>query len=372
MQRYLTPLIGLTFALLLGGCTLQPIQPETPAASTPEATQEMATEQAVSTPAVDLSDFSAARLANLAYQVENAGDEPIQLTDGLYQDEPNRIRVDWINTYALGELNGEAAAAVILESSGGGSGTFKTLHVVTEQADGLVNVGSTLIGDRVGINSILIVDNEIVLDIVAPGPDEPMCCGTQRSLNRYTLQAGEIVTTTSVVIGVQEPISATAVITFTPQVIPDATQAGNCFANSISVNRADAWRCMTGNLIHDPCFQVDDTPTVVCGIDPFSEEAGFVLELTEPLPAVEVYESDRSWLIQLADGTICGMMTGTVPGADGQVAPYGCADDAQSYLMEEFNTEFPVWFAQDVTFDLGENGFSIRSSVLKPIAKVWR
>jgi hypothetical protein len=111
---------------------------------------------------------------------------------------------------------------------------------------------------------------------------------------------------------------------------------------------------------------------VVCGADPISGEEGFVLELTEPLPAVEVYESDRAWLIQLGDGTICGMMTGTVPGVGGQVAPYGCADEAQSYLMEEFDTEFPLWFAQDVTFDLGENGFSIRSSVLKPIASVWR
>jgi hypothetical protein len=40
--------------------------------------------------------------------------------------------------------------------------------------------------------------------------------------------------------------------------------------------------------------------------------------------------------------------------------------------MEDFRDEFPVWYAQDVVFDLGEDGFVIRSSVLTPVATVWR
>ncbi|MCC6457673.1 MAG: hypothetical protein IT328_22145 [Caldilineaceae bacterium] len=365
MLRYTVPLICLTLALLVGGCVVQPITPETPAAST----QEPTTEEAAST--TD-AGFSTDRLSNLEYQLDAIELGPIQLADGHYEDVANRIAVDWVNTYALGELNGVPAAAVVLSANTGGSGTFSVLAVVVEEEGALVNVADALIGDRIRINSIGFDADEIVLDFVTQGPDEPMCCGTQRTLTSFALQDEQLTATETEVIGVQEQISETVVMTFTPQVIPAETRAGSCFTNAISVSRADAWRCTTDNQIHDPCFQVDDAPTLVCGADPISGEEGFVLELTEPLPAVEVYESDRAWLIQLGDGTICGMMTGTVPGVGDQVAPYGCADEAQSYLMEQFNTEFPLWFAQDVTFDVGENGFSIRSSVMKPVATVWR
>jgi hypothetical protein len=366
MLRFTIPWLCLTLALLVGGCVVQPVMTETPVASTPEAAE------AASTTEVDLSGFSANLLSNLEYQLEAIELGPIQLTDGHYEDVANRIAVDWVDTYALGELQGEPAAAVVLSVNTGGSGTFSTLAVVLEEEGSLVNIADALIGDRVRINSIGFDADEIMLDFVTQGPDEPMCCGTQRTLTSFALQDEQLTEMTTEVIGVQEQINETEVITFTPQVIPAETRAGSCFVNAISVSRVDAWRCTTDNQIHDPCFQVDDAPTVVCGADPVSGEEGFVLELTEPLPAVEVYESDRAWLIQLGDGTICGMMTGTVPGVGDQVAPYGCTDEAQSYLMTEFDTEFPLWFAQDITFDLGENGFSIRTSVMKPVATVWR
>jgi hypothetical protein len=369
MLRFRVFWISLAFAILVGGCVVQPIVPETPEPSAPES----ATEEGDSAISADLPAISADLLSNLEYRVEVIGPEPIQLTDGHYEDVANRIVVDWINTYALGELGGEPAAAVILSSNMGGSGIFRTLAVVLVRDGALAQVADTLIGDRVLINSIHIEQDAIVVDLVTQGPDEPMCCGTQRTLVRYTLQDDALVATSTEVIGTQTSPNETEVITFTPQAIPAEARAGHCFANAISLDRADAWRCMTtDNLILDPCFQVDDVPTVVCGADPIDGDEGFVLELTEPLPAVEAVESDRPWLVQLGDGTICAQMTGTVPGVGDQIGAYGCADDAQSYLLAEFDTEFPLWFAQSVTFDLGDEGFSIRSSVMKPVAAVWR
>lgn len=362
------------FALLLSGCVVQPVQLETPTA--PMTPLPEATTDAIATTApeeeLDLSSFSVERLSNLTYQLEILDSMSVQLSDGVYEDEPNRISVFWSDTYALGALQGEPAAAVILTANTGGSGIFSMLALVQEQDGELVNVASTLVGDRVRFNSITMVDDLIVLDFVTQGPDEPLCCATQRTLARFALQDGQLAATTTEVLGTQElSVTETEVITFTPTVIPEESQAGNCFSNAIGLGRADAWRCMTGNQIHDPCFQVDDAPTLVCGADPISGEEGFVLELTEPLPPVEVGELARPWRIELEDGTICGLMTGTVPGAEGQTAPYGCADEAQSYLMETFDREFPIWFAQRVTFDLGEDGFIIRSSVRQAIVTVW-
>jgi hypothetical protein len=320
---------------------------------------------------------------NLEYTLEGAGEGPVQLTDGIYEDTTNRIFVNWIDTYALGNLNGQPAAAVVLLASGGGSGSFSNLAVVLEQEvleqDGVpVNVATTLLGDRVSINWVEIADDEIELDLVTQGPDEPMCCGTQRMLVSYALEGDQLVESSAQIIGVQPQISATQVITYLPEVIPDGTQTGSCFTNAIGLGRADAWRCTTDdNLIHDPCFEVanpegGDDPTLVCGADPITGETGFVLELTEPLPAPDPGNLSNAWLVQLSDGTVCGLLTGTVPGADGQVAPYGCADQARSNLMEDFLIFDPVWFAQSVVFDLGDEGFSIQSSVRIPIATIWR
>lgn len=370
MLRLITLWICLTVALFAAGCVVQPITPESATPPTPEE----AAEEEVEAP----SPFTTDILMNLEYTLELAGGEPVQLTNGRYEDTANMITVDWIDTYALGDINEQPAAAVALLSSGGGSGIFSNLAIVLEQDGVPANVATTLLGDRVSINWVEIDNNEIVLDLVTQGPDEPMCCGTQRMVVSYALEDDQLVETDAQVIGAQPQISATQVITFVPEVIPEVTQTGSCFTNAIGLGRIDAWRCTTDdNSIHDPCFEVanpegGDESIVVCGADPVTGERGFVLELTEPLPAPDPGNLSNAWLVQLSDGTICGLLTGTVPGVDGQVAPYGCADQARSNLMEDFLIFDPVWYAQSVVFDLGDEGFTIRSSVRIPIATIWR
>jgi len=199
-----------------------------------------------------------------------------------------------------------------------------------------------------------------------------MCCATQRTLVSYTWDGTQLTNSDSTVIGVQPQITQTLVMTYVPSLVPEATQKGSCFANAIGLGRADAWRCTTDdNAIHDPCFQVDDTPTVVCGADPITGEEGFVLELTEPLPAPDPGTATGAWIVQLGDGTICSLSTGTIPGVGDQTAPYACADDAHSNLMQDFTIYDTYWYAQSVVFTLGDNGYAIQSSVRTPVAMVW-
>lgn len=353
---------ALVWMLFVGGCVIQPVRPEA----------DMASEAAPS------SALTADQLANLAYAIPIVDSEPIQLVDGRYEDTANRITVHWSDTYALGTLDGAQAAAVVLNAETGGSGIFSYLALVENQADGPVNTAGTLLGDRVKINWITVADDEIVVDLVTQGPDEPMCCGTQRTIARYAMEEGELVSTTTEVAGTQSPITTTQVITYIPTVIPTDTQSGSCFTNAIGLGRADAWRCMTDdNQIYDPCFQLDSgpasaaTPTLICGADPVTDATGFVLALTEPLPTPDIGQLAMPWILLLQDGTRCERMTGTIPGVGEQVAPYGC-DDGQTYLMADLQIDEPVWFAQRVAFDLGEQGFSIRASALNNVAAVWR
>jgi hypothetical protein len=342
-----------------------------PETSTPPA-DEAATPAAADEVTSEPSPFTVEILSNLAYTLDVASG-PIQLTDGSFEDEANQIHVSWIDTYALGDLNDEPSAAVVLSYSGGGSGQFSYLAVVQEQDGTPVNVASTLLGDRVTFNWIEISDNEIVIDFVTQGPDDPMCCATQRTSANYQLEGNQLTEGDVTVIGTQPQLSETAVITYVPETTPTESQVGSCFTNAIGLGRADAWRCTTeDNQIHDPCFEIDDAPTVVCGADPVTGESGFVLELSAPLPAPDPGQPTSVWQVQLGDGTVCGLLTGTVPAAGDQVAPYGCADDAGSYLVETFITDGPVWFAQRVAITVGDAGYSVQSSVRTPVAAVWR
>jgi hypothetical protein len=411
-------LIYLVATLLLAACTFVPITPEAPAdtsateaapAETPaaeeeaageataeateeataEATEEAveeataeATEEATEEAMEEAADFSSPFdddiLMNLEYTMEGVGDGPVQLTDGVYEDSANRIIVNWIDTYALGDLNDEPVAAVVLVANTGGSGTFSYLNLVVERDGEPVNIASTLLGDRVTMNWVTIANNEIELDLVTQGPDEPMCCATQRTFVVYEWDGEALVNLDATVIGVQQQLTETTVITYVPEIVPDVSEPGSCFSNAIGLGRADAWRCTTeDNLIHDPCFEVSDETasdgvTIVCGADPIIGETGFALELTEPLPAPEPGTAPGAWLVQLGDGTVCGLLTGTVAGGEDWIAPYACADDADSVLTDQIFEAGPVLFAQRADVDLTDAGFVVVSSVRTPVATIWR
>ena len=375
-------LLCCAFSWLLTGCTIQPIQPESATRASPEVAIPEADAAATAAPVEESSFFSAEMLKNLTYSLEMVPAGSVQLTNGVYEDAANRVLVSWVDTYALGQLNGQPAAAVLLIANTGGSGTFSHLAVVVEQDGEPMNVTTLFLGDRLRMNWMRIANNTINLELVGQGPDEPMCCGTQRTRLSFALEGEQLVESAAEVMGVQSQITATQIITFVPTIIPDDSQPGSCFTNAITVGRSDAWRCMTANnLIYDPCFAIDDSgddsgtgamPAVVCGADPMTGASGFTLELTEPLPAPDAGVASEAWLVQLGDGTICEHLTGTVPGADGRVAPYGCADEASSYLMEDFLFFEPVYFVQRVTFDLSDMGFVITSSTRVPVTTMWR
>jgi hypothetical protein len=97
--------------------------------------------------------------------------------------------------YAFGDLNGDGVddAAVILIESSGGSGNFRYLAAVINEGGAPVNVATQFIGDREQMQSITIEDGEITVDMVAHGPDDPMCCPTQEVTKRYQLRADQLV-----------------------------------------------------------------------------------------------------------------------------------------------------------------------------------
>ena len=143
-----------------------------------------------------------ATLENLTYpsSLTKSGSAPLQ--DGLYEEEAapgsaSKVTVRMTDKVAVGDLNGDGKddAAVVLASSGGGSGTFIELVAVVDQDGKLYPVDSVSLGDRVIVNSLSIEHQTIVVDMTTHGPSDPMCCPTENVVQTYKLQGDQLVLT---------------------------------------------------------------------------------------------------------------------------------------------------------------------------------
>jgi len=139
-------------------------------------------------------------LQNAEYQTEWTETGTVKLENGEYRapaapGSASEIVIGLTDQMAFGELDGQPAAAVILFSSGGGSGTFLELHVMVERQGEPYDLAWTYLGDRVQINSLTIKDDQIAVDMVTHGPDDPLCCPTQQVVQTYALQGEELVLT---------------------------------------------------------------------------------------------------------------------------------------------------------------------------------
>ncbi len=140
-------------------------------------------------------------LKNAAYLSEWPADGVAQLVDGEYEEEivpgaaSKLIIVFYRDMYAFGDLDGDGVedAAVVLATSGGGSGTFISLEAVINDQGTPKHVATAFLGDRVQVNSVVIESGIITVDMVTHGPDDPLCCPTLEVTQRYELQGDTLV-----------------------------------------------------------------------------------------------------------------------------------------------------------------------------------
>jgi hypothetical protein len=142
------------------------------------------------TPAGELTEEA---LRNATYQNEFPKDGEAQLVDGVYEEaiegSASKIRVAIVDMPVFGDLNGDGIwdAAVVLEASGGGSGTFRTLEAVVNEDGAPVHVATVVLGDRVQIEELLVADQYIRAQMVTHGEGDGMCCPTLRVVQLYRL-----------------------------------------------------------------------------------------------------------------------------------------------------------------------------------------
>jgi hypothetical protein len=183
----------------------------------------------------------------------------------------------------------------------------------------------------------------------------------------------------------------TQVIPYVPNVSASGTavKSGSCWTNSIAAPyRADAWRCMVGNEIYDPCFEIltnTSTKNLLCGVNPNpinrAATSTFTLQLAKSLPTRGAMPSSTpsnwAWAVMLADGTYCTPLTGTFPfAATGEAAHYSCAskNPAEEYIFDDLNNANAVWTAAVGTLSKSTSTYppAIESLQNIPVETVWQ
>jgi amidase len=137
-------------------------------------------------------------LGNLSYD-GLFPEESITLTDGYAAYEDPSSGTPYVQLMepliASGDLDGDGvtdAAAVLIDHSSG-SGTFYYLTAVLDALNNPMPLEALMIGDRIQVKSLVIDDGQIVADLVAQGPDEPLCCASWNVRETYVVEDGALV-----------------------------------------------------------------------------------------------------------------------------------------------------------------------------------
>jgi len=146
--------------------------------------------------------LSAAALKSMT--VRGLADAParITLTDGVWTGAPyspggaSRPQVRLLERpIAWGDLDrdGRPESVVLLSQSGGGSGEFLHLAVVSARGARAQTVATRLVGDRVQVRGLRVADGRIWLDVVRAGAQDASCCPGEVSSLGWRLDRGRLV-----------------------------------------------------------------------------------------------------------------------------------------------------------------------------------
>ncbi|MGH2461222.1 MAG: hypothetical protein ACRDIY_20380 [Chloroflexota bacterium] len=164
-------------------------------------------------------------------------------------------------------------------------------------------------------------------------------------------------------------VPSTQVVDFVAPTSASQPVSGKCFVSSLAATRADAYRCIAGNLLMDPCFTIPgNSAAVLCVRDPLDRNTFVQMNLTEPLPSPEPPPlRTHPWFLQLADGTVCSFFTGASGVINGQRINYGCSD---GWVIVGEPTPGPAWTAQEVF--LAPRSFDVEKSATVQVMSVWQ
>jgi heat shock protein HslJ len=135
---------------------------------------------------------------SMTYRLKSVQTGPVTLIQGEYRahaapGSAAETVVTLISKQAFGLVQGREAGAVVLVVSTGGSGTFYELALLRPGAQGWSNTDTALLGDRVKVHSVLILNDQVVVAMTDHGPGDPLCCPTHEKTKRFAVRNDRLV-----------------------------------------------------------------------------------------------------------------------------------------------------------------------------------
>jgi hypothetical protein len=132
---------------------------------------------------------------NIEYRTEHVGEQRVKLVDGRYDNYDLRLNVMLMDTVAYGDLDGDDMdeAVVVLVTNTGGSGVFHYLAAIGCRNGSATHIASAFMGDRVKIRRLSVGLEMVVVDMIAHGESEALCCPTERISRKYRLDGDRLV-----------------------------------------------------------------------------------------------------------------------------------------------------------------------------------
>ncbi len=147
------------------------------------------------------SDDFLQTLPNAEYPLDVTSTGTAQLVGGVFEEpaapgSASMVRVVLGDLRVAGDLDGDgsADAAAILVADPGGSGTFYYLAAVLDRDGTAVPVATTLLGDRIVVDSLVVRSGRIVVGLLTRGPEEAMAAAPTVAVERiFALQGALLV-----------------------------------------------------------------------------------------------------------------------------------------------------------------------------------
>ncbi len=129
-------------------------------------------------------------------------DSCIRLMEGSYKGKPfaegsaSRPTVVLVrDIFAVGDLDGDGSdeKVVLIVEDSGGTGSFLYVAVLSRRGGKIRNRDTALAGDRIQVRDLRIAGGEIVINVVQHGPEDAMCCPTQKARRIWKLEKNDLV-----------------------------------------------------------------------------------------------------------------------------------------------------------------------------------
>jgi len=133
-------------------------------------------------------------LANLEYSI---GDIRVSLANGAFNGQLPGYPgpgVASMGPTAFGDLDNDGvsdAAAIVFYNTIGTTGHFSYLEAVLVNNGKPQNAANVFLGDRERIETMTIVNGEVVISLIAHAPGDGGCCPSVAQTWRYRLQSGK-------------------------------------------------------------------------------------------------------------------------------------------------------------------------------------